>query len=60
MASKNNKINFCSSKIAKKIEEKYLTPSFTDRINLVHQIYIQKNSKHKSWVNRNPRLIVKD
>tara|TARA_B100001996_G_C18560099_1_gene554255 strand:- start:770 stop:943 length:174 start_codon:yes stop_codon:yes gene_type:complete len=53
MTKKSKKINFCSKKVAKKIEDRYLTPSFLDRVNLVHQIYIQKNNKYKSWLNDN-------
>ena len=43
------KINFCSQKIAKKIEETY-TPSFIDRFNLVHQVNLHKNYKYKSYM----------
>ena len=46
------KINFCSQKIAKKIQESYI-PTFIDRFNLVHQMNLYKNYKYKSWVDPN-------
>jgi|TARA_B100000795_G_C22451009_1_gene305591 hypothetical protein len=52
MTSKTKKINFCSQKIAKKIEESY-SPSFIDRFNLVHHVNLHKNYKYKSWVKDN-------
>ena len=56
MVSKSKtKINFCSQKIAKKIEESYI-PSFIDRYNLVHQVNLHKNYKYKSWMEETTRI----
>jgi len=49
------KINFCSQKIAKKIEESYI-PTFIDRFNLVHQVNLHKNYKYKSWMDQNSTI----
>ncbi|MDC0861161.1 hypothetical protein OAQ08_01000 [Alphaproteobacteria bacterium] len=55
MASKSKKkINFCSQKIVKKIEESYI-PSFIDRFNLVHQVNLHKNYKYKSYMEEDSR-----
>ena len=53
------KINFCSQKISKKIEESYI-PSFIDRFNLVHQVNLHKNYKYKSWMEQNSTTKNKD
>jgi len=56
MANKSKtKINFCSQKIAKKIEESYI-PTFIDRFNLVHQVNLHKNYKYKSWMDQNSTI----
>ena len=56
MARKSKrKINFCSQKIAKKIEKSYI-PSFKDRFNLVHQVNLHKNYKYKSYMEEGSRI----